>query len=77
MTMPPARQHAISEAIANADAHLNNAVLPTYTEAIAMLRFSLAVIEEARTNYGDAVRDNLESDHSHLETFLQRLPAGA
>ena len=32
------RESAAAEAIANADAHLNNAGLPTYSEMVAALR---------------------------------------
>ena len=39
---------AQTEAVANADAHLNNAALPTYTELLDTLYRALPFIEDAK-----------------------------
>jgi hypothetical protein len=51
-------KNVVAEAIANADAHLNNVGLPTYTEAVKTLRLALRAIDSRIITPGTLISDD-------------------
>ncbi len=69
------RAHVISEAIANADAHTNNAALPTYSELADALGALAAYIRTDLENNNPEWAPLDIPEYASAAALLERLPA--
>lgn len=71
----PLRAEVVKEAVANADAHLNNACVPTYTEIVdALVEMDTALWSDCRIP-GD-LRDQLRALHHNVVGRAKRAMSG-